>query len=397
MKNNIWTIMKKEFSRFIQDRRVLVMLILPGIMIYIVYSFMGAALQSMLTPDAEYVSKTYIANMPVSLKEGGIGGWEWAQLIPIGTEDMPDADAAKEKITVKEADLCVVFPADFERQVEAYNIQTSTGPAPNIEIYYNSSDVKSQLAYETVTALLNAYESSLANKFDINRDIADMDLATEKDRTATMISSLLPMLLMLFLYSGCVGVAPESIAGEKERGTIGALLVSPLKRSQLAIGKILSLGVLAFLAGLVSTIATILSLPKLTGMNESINVNIYEAKDYFFLALIILSTILLLITLISIISAFSKTVKEANAAVMPMMIIIMLIGVTGMFGGGAQTKSLYYIIPFYNSVQSMSGIFSLEYSAVNITLTTLSNLAFACAGGFVLTRMFNSEKVMFAR
>jgi sodium transport system permease protein len=68
-----------------------------------------------------------------------------------------------------------------------------------------------------------------------------------------------------------------------------------------------------------------------------------------------------------------------------------------MFGGGAKTEMIYYIIPVYNSVQSMSGVFSLEYSAVNIAISCASNLVYACIGGFALTKMFNSEKVMFSR
>ena len=41
-----------------------------------------------------------------------------------------------------------------------------------------------------------------------------------------------------------MAVAPESIVGEKERGTIATLLVTPMKRSELAVGKVLSLSVI---------------------------------------------------------------------------------------------------------------------------------------------------------
>lgn len=394
VKSNILTIMKKEFARFFGDRRMLIMLLLPGILIYVVYSFMGTALRNMYEPDQEYYPVVCVANLPASLSGQVMDNWEWAQLQQIATAEVP---TAKAKVSQKEADLCLVFPSGFDAQVDAYNVLTAAAPAPNIAIYYNSTEVNSQQAYERVSGLLDAYESSLANKFDINRDIPDPDQATEEDAAASFISTLLPMLLLMFLFSGCMAIAPESIAGEKERGTIGALLVSPLKRSQLAIGKILSLAVLAFLAGLVSALATILALPKLMGGSEGINVNIYGVTDYFFLALVILSTILLIIALISIISAFAKTVKEATTAVTPLMIVVMLVGVTAMFGGGAQTEKAYYLIPLYNSVQSMSGVFSLDYSAINLVLTALSNLIYACAGGFILTKMFNSEKVMFLR
>jgi len=208
----------------------------------------------------------------------------------------------------------------------------------------------------------------------------------------------MPMLLMIFLFSGCMGLALESITGEKERGTLATLLVSPLKRSELAIGKILSLAVLSFLSGALMATATILSLPKLmAGGEDMIDTGIYGATDYALLALVILSTLLFMVALISIVSAFAKTVKEAGQATMPLMIIVMLVGVTGMFGGGTQTGSAYYLIPLYSSVQSMSGILSRDYSAANIALSCLSSFLYACAGGFALTKMFNSEKVMFSK
>ena len=110
------------------------------------------------------------------------------------------------------------------------------------------------------------YESSLANKFDINAEEGvKYDVATEKDTSAQLFSMLLPMLLMSFLFSGCMAVAPESIVGEKERGTIATLLVTPMKRSELAVGKVLSLSVIGLLGGVSCFIGTMLALPNLMG------------------------------------------------------------------------------------------------------------------------------------
>ena len=390
---NVTTVMKKEFARFFGDRRMIVMILMPAILIYVLYSFMGSAMSGMFSPDEDYISTAYVVDLPGSLSAAmSTTGLNIKQI------QASDVGGIKEKVSNKEAELCVVFPSDFDAQVTAYDAQTSTGYAPNAEIYYNSTDPNSSDAYMKVYSLFDVYEASLANKFDVNRDIADFDLATAEDVSASIISSLMPMLLMLFLYTGCMSLAPESIAGEKERGTLATLLVTPLKRSELAIGKILSLAVLSFLSGLVTALATMLSLPKLmAGAGGMLDASIYSAVDYALLALVILSTILLIVALISIISAFAKTVKEATSAVTPLMILVMLAGISGMFGGGAQRDTIYYIIPLYSSAQSMSGIFSLDYSTLNIALSCLSNLLYACVGGVVLTKMFNNEKVMFSR
>jgi sodium transport system permease protein len=105
---------------------------------------------------------------------------------------------------------------------------------------------------------------------------------------------------------------------------------------------------------------------------------------------------LIFISLLSVVSAFSKTVKEATTSVMPLMIIVMLIGITAMFGDGAPTNTIWYLLPVYNSVQCMIGIFSFTYQPMHIIVTMTTNAVFSVAFMYILTRMFNSEKVMFS-
>ena len=252
------------------------------------------------------------------------------------------------------------------------------------------------MAYQTVVALLDAYESALSNRFDVNPGSGSYDLASQEDAAGSIFASLLPMLLMMFLFAGCMSVAPESIAGEKERGTIATLLITPLKRSHLALGKICALSIVALLAGTSSTIGTLLSLPQLMQMGGGITVP-YGPVHYLALALIILSSVLLIVAVISIISAFAKSIKEAQSYITPLMIIVTLLGVSAMFGGGAQDGIGFYLIPFYNSVKAMVGVFTFQLNAAHLAVTVCANLVYTGLGVFLLTRMFNNEKIMFQR
>jgi len=151
---------------------------------------------------------------------------------------------------------------------------------------------------------------------------------------------------------------------------------------------------MALISGASSTLGVVLSLPKLMGDTVTIDGSVYSFSDYAMLAVVILSTVLVLITIISIISAYAKTVKEAGSYVTPLMIISMLIGLTGMLGSAAKNP-LLYLVPIYNSVHSMIGIFSFEPDPVNMLITVASNIVVCAIGVFILTRMFNSEKIMF--
>ncbi|MBQ8288372.1 MAG: ABC transporter permease, partial [Clostridia bacterium] len=295
-----------------------------------------------------------------------------------------------EKITDGDAQLAVRFPEGFDQQI-------AEGAIPSVEIYYNSTDTESYNAYNVLYALLSEYESMLSNKFDVNPGDTVYDLASDEAMTAQIFAMMLPMLLMMLLFSGCMAVAPESIAGEKERGTIATLLITPIARHELAIGKIVSLSLIALFSGTSSFIGTILSLPKLMGDTAQLDASVYTVTDYAVLLAVILSTVLVMISLIAVLSALAKSVKEAGTIVTPVMVLNMLLGITAMFGDGPASELGWYCIPLYNSVQCMTGVFSFAWSPLQIVITVAVNLLFAGGMVAVLTKLFSSEKVMFSR
>lgn len=392
MKSGILTIMKKELARFFGDKRTVAGVLLPGVMIYVLYSFMGTAMGSVFGVEEDYVPSIQAVRLPQSI--AALADSAGMALTEGEEAGLP---AAMDQVAGQELDLLVVFPEDFDQAVADYSV-ASGEPAPHVEIYYSSVSTASQSAYMAFTGLLNSYESLLANKFDVNAGEGVYDLATAEESTGALFAMLMPMLLMMFLYSGCSAVAPESIAGEKERGTIATMLVTPIRRSDIAVGKILALAVITVLSGASSALGTILSLPNLMGgAAGEMDANIYGVRDYLFLAAVILSTVLLLVTLVALLSAFAKTVKEAQTYAVPLMILVMVLGITGMFGGGASQNLAVYAIPLYNSVQCIVGIFSFSLLGQAAALTAAVNGAATLLGVFVLTRMFNSEGIIFGR
>ena len=99
---NVWTIVKKEFSRFFKDKRMIISVLLPGLLIYIIYSLMGTITSSVMGTDNEDASYTAcVVNMPESLSEG----FERLELVEGLSED-----EAKKKIADGELDFYMVFP-----------------------------------------------------------------------------------------------------------------------------------------------------------------------------------------------------------------------------------------------------------------------------------------------
>ena len=394
-RSGLLAIIKKELTRFFTDKRmVLTTILLPGLMIFLLWTFMGNALSSLTTVSEDYVPEAYAVNLPDSVK--AMAEQTGLPLTPIVTNE---ADTVKQQIADKEADLLVVFPQDFDTAVAATLTQEADGggAVPQVAGYYNSTRTESSVQYSTMSTLLDGYKNSLAPLFAVNAGGDDYDLVTDRDQAGFTFASLLPLMIIIFLFSGCITIALESISGEKERGTIATLLVTPLARWELALGKIVSLGFIALLSGLSSFIGVMVSLPSLMASSGSISASIYGMCDYVMLLAVTLSTVLMFIGIISIISAFARSVKEASTLVMPLMIIVMLIGVTGMFSQGAQTELGFYLVPVYNSVQSLVGVFSFSAVPLAVALTTVTNLVVTGLCVLALTKMFNNEKVMFSR
>lgn len=400
MKNAAFVVFKKEIARFFGDKRLLfTTVILPGLIIFVMYSVMGEAMSSTFGSE-DVTFNIAVVNMPVTMES--VFPEDRYSLDEIFIDDM---DYVRDKISNKDYQLCIVFPEDFDKTLLTYNGNTEEN-VPNVEIYYNSSDIQSANAYSEVISLLSSVEEQVSNVFNINHlDSADdeniYDLATDEEASGLVFAMILPMILMTMMYTSCVSFSVESIAGEKERGTIASLLITPTPRNQLIIGKVLALSVMALLGGLSSFLGTLLSMPMLVGTMEDsvggISAGYYVFSDYLWLVLIILSTIILFVTIISILSAAAKTVKEASSLVMPLMVVVMLVSFGSMYSTEAKTELYWYLVPVYNSVQSMMGIFSFNASPIDILITIAINLVCSAAGLLVLTKMFNNENIMFSK
>lgn len=390
MRGNVLTIARKELARFFSSKvSAFVSIVLPGLMIFALWTFMGSAMQDMFSPDEQKTAVVAVVNEPASIAAlTGPAGIE-----TVAIDSLPDADEMHSRIKAGDVKAFAQFPSDFDEAVAAYDT-ASGAPASQVQVYYNSTDPDSGRAYSLMTGLLNSYESSLSNRFDVNAGDGSFDVAAQKDLAGSVVVSIVPMLLLILLFSSCMGIAAESVAGEKERGTMATLLATPISRRDIALGKVLAITLIGLMVAASSAIGIFAGLPSVAA--GQIDLNVYGALEYGLLALVIVATTLVMVMLITVVSALAKTTKEATMYLTPLMILVMVVGVLGMFGD-AKTELWYYLIPLYNSVQCMVGIFTFDFQPANVVACVVSNLVYTGAGALVLQRMFNNERLMFAR
>lgn len=402
--HSIFTIVKKELRRSFTDARVLLGMLLPGLIIFIMYSLMGNIFSNVEEKQSSY--KNFIVrveNMPENDAFKNFFKDNKYEITDIYTDIDTSTPISKEdfmtKITDKEADLLIIYPENFLSMAEAHRLD-ETKPTPNVEIFYNSSKDESSFIFDEYNIFLQTYETEKCNMFDVNRpqEGTNYNLANKDDASKKFLSMMLPFLLIIFLFSGAMSFCADSFAGEKERGTMATLLMTPTKRSHIAIGKIIALSVMAIVSATASFIGILFSLPKMLGSASSqFNFNVYGFGTYVLLFLVIISVTLLFIAILGTLSAFAKSVREASSLCIPVMILVMLIGISGFMSSTASTNPVYYLIPVYNAVQSLTGILSGNISTLCFGITILANLFYVIVIVILLSRMLNSEKIMFKK
>ena len=397
MKTNTSTIIKKEFARFFGDRQMMfTTVILPGLLIYLIYSLMFSGMNKMMTEGMNDNVTVRVENMPQSLAP------MFNALDSMNITILPASFTQEDVNQLEDKELNTVlmrFPADFDQQLVEYDPQSGL-LAPNVEIYYNAANNAAQRVYEALKGILSAFEDQMSNRFDINRADSEechFNMANKDDVLGDILSKLIPMFIMMMLFSGVMAIAPSAIAGEKERGTIATLLVTPMRRNELALGKIISLSCLALLSGISSFIGIALSLPKMIPVDAvGIELN-YTFNDYAVILIVILVSVLIMASAVSLLSALAKDVKNAGTMITPFMLVVLFCGIMPMFQNGASENLIAYFIPFYNSIQVMTATFAHQMKWMPVIITLVSNMVYTGLAVWGLTRMFNSEKVMFSK
>ena len=156
-------------------------------------------------------------------------------------------------------------------QVTSY--QTGA-PTPQVKTYYNPSEDYSRAAYDTISnGVLESYRQLLLSDrvedmegltvFTVNSDNPEMVIQDEEKASGKVLGMMLPYFVTILLFAGAMGIGTDMVAGEKERGTMASLLVSPIKRSSIVLGKVFSLMIISGVSSVVYVGAMVAFMPQM--------------------------------------------------------------------------------------------------------------------------------------
>lgn len=405
--NGVSNIVKKELTRVFMDKKLVVSLfIFPVVLIIGLYALIGKMQTAMTDDIQQHISSVVIQNAPEGFKEflsqsdtGFKGDIEYL-------DESGDVEQIKHMILKGTADVLVVFEPDFLNKIQNYK---EGDDIPNVKNFYNPSENYSSAARNTlIEKILNPYQKSLLAERIGNLDnilvfTTDIDpdasiIMDEEKATGKALGMMLPYFITMLLFAGAMGLGVDAITGEKERGTLASMLITPIKRSEIVMGKLISLSILSSLSAAVYAISMVIAMPMMIGGlsgGETGEMAVsFSAVQIVQLLIIMLTLVFLYVSIVSLVAVFAKTSKEAGTYISPMYIIVIIAGLITMFQQG-ELGIASYCIPIYGSAISIQSLLVGELSTVKFLATLLGTVGSSAVLTFVITKAFNSEKVMF--
>jgi sodium transport system permease protein len=405
----VLNIIKKELDKVFKNPRLFITtFIMPGILIFAIYGTMGNLANSELEKAVSNTSNIYVVDVSTSFKET-IDMYN--ATYPEDSENALNANFTyyeSTNITKEELDNAlnegncnayIIFEKDFD-EILNNRLKDQNAPLPRVQIYMLSTSTMSTVASQKVNSLLNILRDVKIS--EVYGDITILnnmtfDIADEATQSNHTLAMLLPMLLITFIFAGGLSIGTDAIAGEKERGTIATLLMAPINKNEIVLGKLIAAIIMTILSALSSFIGVACSLPMSHEIFGSANLTLLSFSTMISLFGLILSTALIAITIFMIASTIAKNIKEATTFAMPFYMIGIILSLSTMFMEKFPTDIGTYLIPIYNLSLGIKGTLIGEISTINLLIVIGSNLVYFVLGIVLMTKLFKNEKIMFSK
>lgn len=401
--NGIKIVFSKEMKRVFKDPKMIISLfILPVLLMVLIYGLIGFLTKQQENEEEQHVFQVAIQNAPADLETSIKGFLEKSEVTWLSSSD--STEEFKAGIYSGDKDLLVVFPADFTEKIVSYK---EGDVHPHVSIFFNPSQANSNNAWSGFTVMLSGvYEKALVAErvgdagaltaFTVDDyDNPESIIMNEEKANAELLSTMLPYLITMLLFAGTMSLGTDSITGEKERGTMATMLVTPVNRSSIVLGKLLALTVLVIMSAAVYIISLSVALPKaMAGIGGDMSL-VLGGEQIMMIAVIILSLAFLYVALVGVVSVYAKTVKEATTYVTPLYILVIVAGLFTMVSPSGERSVYEYLIPIYNSSIALGEVLTGDLTVMNFGMVFGSTLVIAGILSGIISKAFNSERVMF--
>ena len=225
--------------------------------------------------------------------------------------------------------------------------------------------------------------------------VENVDVATPQSQAALLLN-ILPYFMIFSVFIGGSGISIDATAGERERGSLEPLVINPVSRWELVLGK-MGVSLLFTLAAVVETLLGFaLMLPYLPLQSLGFNISLDPAA----LAGIFLLTLPMMVLAISlqfIIGTFTRSYREAQNY---LSLLPLAPALPGLFLAFAPIKPELWtmLIPTFGQQILINQLMRGEaISPLNVAVVSGVTLALGLAILYAATRLFAREGGLYSK
>ncbi|HEX4841729.1 MAG TPA: ABC transporter permease [bacterium] len=367
----MWAIFRKEMVETLRDRRTLIIaLLLPVVLMPLVtlgVPYLASRQRQQRETAVSHIAVTGAATAPALVS--AVTGQGHIEVVPV-----LDAGPSLQRGQV---DAILEIQHGFRTRLAAGDAQ--------VTVFFDESEPRSVMAYERVAQGVATYSATLTIQHLVARGISRRDLtpiqivsrsvADRRRLGGALLAGLLPFFIAIWASLGGQHTALDVGAGERERRTLDALLLTPPSRTAVATGKFLAVLVTS-LGAVVMVIAASLASLRVGGAlgiadlaRTSVSLSLGST-----VWLVVVSTFLVGFLSASqlALSLLARSMREAQQFLTPLYLGATLPAMVAPFLEGWERSAWTYLIPSLGPIFALRGLLMGSLTPAHLTLALAS-------------------------
>jgi sodium transport system permease protein len=389
----IMAIFGKEILETRRDRRtIIVALLLPVIMMPVVTLGIPYLSQRQQRERAGRPAVVAVVNRKAAASFVSMGVQK--KLIRVTEINNP-----RQALIDGRVDAVLEIPADFQPRIARGVV--------SVTVLYDQSRAASVLARQRLAELVGSYgvlvtEGRLRARGLSRRDLAPIEIqehnvADERRLGGVLLAGLLPFFISIWAVLGGQHAALDLGAGEKERRTLEALLVSPPTRWQLSAGKFLAVTVASLVAVLMVFVTTLVTLRMgaAWGLAELQRTAVAISMGPAMLLILVATLLVAFLSAVQLaLSFYARGVREAQQYFTPVYLLLSLPAMAAPFLEGWEKAWTTYLIPGLNATFVFRELLLGHLSWSALALTAVSTTIYAVVALAMAVWVLGREPLM---
>ncbi|PFG06450.1 ABC transporter permease [Bacillus sp. es.034] len=293
------------------------------------------------------------------------------------TIELVKTDNPRKAVEEGEALVAMIVSSDFIQNI-------NEGKEADITLIGDSFSQNSSNLMNAATNSLTAFEKEVTSE-RLRAEGTDLSViqpftiikqeVSDDEGSMFLLSFLVPLILAISIGVGTAPSAADLFAGEKEKKTMEALLMTPVKRSTLMLSKWLTIASVGVITGLVTLIVLAIEITLFTeNLKDAVSFgdNVYVIVGISLLLTIVYAVFIASLQMIT--SILGKTVKEAGSYSAPIMMLAAFPGMIITNVGLNELTFKHFAIPILNLFSQFKELLMGVVDYQHIAITIGSNL-----------------------